>query len=271
MIVEITDDLDLQKIAESGQCFRCRETGSGYRFVTARSVLFIRQMDEVTYSVSCSEAEWKALWVPYFDLDRSYSKIRSTVTQDDFLGKAAAEGRGVRILRQDPWEVLISFIISQRKSIPAIKRSIERLCDQYGGHSDLLPEDVRLFPGPRALCSAGREGLSSCGLGYRVPYIQDAAARVYDGSLDLEALRELDDDLLLAALKSVKGVGDKVANCVMLFAYGRTSSVPIDTWIKRLIQDRYGGIDPFPRYGENAGILQQYAFYYIQKHKAEMG
>lgn len=270
VIVKITDDFDLQKIADSGQCFRCQKTDFGFRFVAAKSALAIRKIDEVTYSVSCSEEEWNAFWIPYFDLGRNYNDVRSAASPGDFLGRAAAEGRGVRILRQDPWEMLLSFIISQRKSIPAIKKSVESLCDLYGGSYEMPGGTVRLFPEPKAIYDAREEELGSCGLGYRVPYIKDAAWKVYRGDIDLEALKALDDDSLLASLKSVKGVGDKVANCVMLFAYGRMSSVPVDTWIKKIIRDKYGGMDPFPQYGENAGIFQQYAFYYIQKHKSEV-
>ncbi|MCM1088415.1 MAG: hypothetical protein NC419_09675 [Muribaculaceae bacterium] len=270
MVVKIFDDFNLQKIIESGQCFRCCKTDSGFRFITGNHVLTIKQMDDFAYDADCSGAEWDNIWKNYFDLERDYKSIRSSFSSFDFLGMAADEGNGIRILRQDPWETIVSFIISQRKSIPAIKTGIELLCRKYGNSMESNNETIYLFPSPEAIFSATEEELGSCGLGYRVPYVKDAAQKVYTGLVNLGDLEKLDNQALRESLKTIKGIGNKVADCVMLFAYGRTSSVPIDIWIKKIIQEKYNGENPFPLYDENAGILQQYAFYYIQKHKWEV-
>ena len=221
--------------------------------MTGRHVVEITQNGNVL-SVSCSRREWDRIWHPYFDLDTDYRKIRESIPKNDrFLRSAADLGAGIRILRQDKFEMLISFIISQRKSIPAIRTSIERLVLLYGHEG--------FFPTPSDMLAATEEELASCGLGYRVPYIRKAVERVAYRDVDLEALDELPDEELFEQLKSFAGVGDKVANCVALFAYHRTGRAPVDTWIARVISEQYGGINPFPRYKDVAGIMQQYMFY----------
>ena len=267
MIVQIEDDLDLSKIAESGQCFRAVSTAGRFRFITGEKVLYIEPLGEGRYAAECSEGEWRQVWEPYFDLPRNYAAVRQSVSGDAFLQAAAASGQGVRVLRQDPWEMLVTLIISQRKSIPAIQKAVEALCTTFGAPLQTAHETLCSFPAPQALEAAGTDGLKSCGLGYRVPYVQDAARQVCSGALDLAGLAGKDDEELLTELKKVRGVGDKVANCVMLFAYGRTARVPVDVWIQRIIRERYAGKDPFVPYGQNAGIMQQYAFYYVQHHK----
>ena len=254
MKITINDDFDLDKIIGSGQCFRpCRTRDGVYRFVTGEHFVEITDEDD-GLSVSCSKKEWDTVWHPYFDLDTNYRKIRESIPKEDkFLRDAAQAGKGIRILRQDKFEMLISFIISQRKSIPAIRTSIERLVALYGHDG--------FFPKPSDMLAATDEELASCGLGYRVPYIRKAVERVALCEIDLEALDELPDEELFEELKSFAGVGDKVANCVALFAYHRTGRAPVDTWISRVIVEKYNGINPFPQYGNVAGIMQQYMFY----------
>lgn len=267
MLVQIKDDFNLQKIADSGQCFRCKAFGDTYRFITGGNIVYISPEAEDSYHVSCTATDWERVWIPYFDLGRNYGDIRKSAPPDSFMAKAMESGTGIRILRQDPWETLISFIISQRKNIPAIKKSIEALSDAFGETAHTEYEDIPLFPTTDSLRRAALPALSACSLGYRAPYVQDAAEKLAGSAGLLEAWADLDDETLFAMLKTIKGVGDKVANCVMLFAYGRVSRAPVDTWIARLIDEEYGGANPFPQYGDNAGIMQQYAFYYMQTHK----
>ena len=264
MNITIDDDFDLDKIIDSGQCFRPKKTGSTYRFVTGRNVVDIRDLTDpgskcddghpTSLSVSCSRQEWEKIWHPYFDLDTDYRQIRQSIPADDeFLSSAARYGTGIRILRQDRFETLISFIISQRKSIPAIRTSVERIVATYGSDG--------YFPDAEDILAATCEELSACGLGYRCSYVYNAAKRVARGEVDLERMDELTDEELFNELKSFDGVGDKVANCVALFAYHRTGRAPVDTWIAKVINEEYGGINPFGRYGNVAGIMQQYMFY----------
>ena len=266
MQVTIKDDLDLEKIIESGQCFRgkCLEDGS-YRFISGDSVIYLRPEDREAgvYTVSCDRESWETTWFPFFDLERCYSEIAVLESgKHEFVDQAIAHGRGVRLLRQDPWEMLLTFIISQRKSIPAIIKSVEALSEKYG--HDIVTEQERLkaFPSPEEMKEATAEELAACGLGYRVKYILDAIQKVNSGELNLQAIAELPDHALLEKLQAVMGVGIKVANCIALFAYGRTACVPVDVWIFRAIEKECGGVSPFSLYGENAGIIQQYIFYY---------
>lgn len=273
MQVTISDDFDLQKIADSGQCFRVRDFGDGmFRFITGDEVLYIRKLSRARYEASCPDEVWRRVWVPYFDLERNYLRIRKTIpASDPYMRSAARGGRGIRVLRQDPWETLVTFIISQRKSIPAIKASVELLARRFGEIITTPYETLYTFPSAAQLEKANDQDLADCKLGYRVSYVKDAVAKVLSGNLDLPALFGLPDTDIFNALKIVRGVGDKVAGCVCLFSYGRTGVAPVDTWIHKIIAREYGGVDPFPAYGEVAGILQQYAFYHAISHKERFG
>ena len=272
MKITIKDDFDLDKIIESGQCFRpcviC-ESPKTYRFIYNKHILYIFKEDKDVYDVSCTRDEWENIWEVYFDLQRNYEDIRNSIVRGDtYMFESALDGRGIRILRQDKWEMLISFIISQRKSIPAIRSCIEKLCHRYGEKINTGKEEVFLFPTAEKMIDANENELAECGLGYRVGYILDAIRKVYYKDIDLEKIDELSDDDLFDELTKIKGVGKKVANCIMLFAYNRTGRAPVDVWIARVIDEFYGGNDPFPSYSENAGIMQQYVFYHIQnRHK----
>ena len=271
--VLIRDDFDLEKIRLSGQCFRVKALSDGwYRFITGEHVLLIRKNEERPgcYDISCTEEKWGQIWKPYFDFPRSYAAIRRRVKKAgiqaampeealSFADRAIKAGRGLRILRQDPWEMMITFILSQRKSIPAIMTAVEALCRSFGRP---LAEGLYTFPDPEALYQASPEALTACGLGYRAPYVRDAARRVYTGEIDPRRLAKLSDEKLYETLLAGHGIGKKVASCIMLFGYGRLSCVPIDVWIERAIRDGFSGRDYFPLYGKDAGILQQYIFYY---------
>ena len=168
--VQIRDDFDPDKILESGQCFRPRKQAEGwYRFVSGRQLLYLRPLRSGTYTVRCEPGAWETFWHGYFDLGRSYAALRGKLdSRDDFLQRAMEYGRGIRVLRQDEWEMLVSFIISQRKSIPAIRRAVELLSERFGERLGSDSEGpVYAFPTAEALCCAGEQALQECGLGYR--------------------------------------------------------------------------------------------------------
>ena len=271
MIININDDFNLYKISNSGQCFRVRSLDEHtFRFITGMNTLDIRALTDSSdggfFEISCSENEWCSVWSEYFDLNTKYKNIRSEISSDDtFLLNASEIGTGIRILKQDRFEMLISFIISQRKSIPAIKSSIEKICKLFG---ILIPgTDVYSFPTPQALSSATVDELSSCGLGYRTPYVLEAAVKTATGEFDPEAVSALSDEVLVATLKTLRGVGSKVADCVALFGYHRIARAPVDTWIAKIIEEIYNGVSPFGKYNGYAGIMQQYMFYAAQHKK----
>lgn len=271
MKITIADDFDLEKIGNSGQCFRpVNIINNTWRFILGAEVLYITPISKSEYDISTEIKTWEEIWVPYFDMNRNYSNIRKSIKNDDYLKAAADCGKGIRILKQDCWEMLITFIISQRKNIPAIRKSVELLCSKFGrnlGKDMYTGEEIYSFPEPGDLLKAGEGELNSCSLGYRTPYIIDASEKVSSGNLDLEALNDLGDDELFEALKTVKGVGDKVSNCICLFGYGRTGRAPVDVWIQKVIDQQYQGDNPFPKYKEAAGIMQQYVFYQAQVNK----
>ncbi len=254
---------DPEATAESGQCFRMRVKAPGRVEVIHRDKhLTIDTLKEETFGFSCSEEEFHAVWHDYFDLSTDYGAFLSAVDQDDaYLTRAAKIGQGLRILRQDPWEVLISFILSQRKSIPAIRDGIDKLCRRFGSPLMMGEREEYAFPTPQRLAEASPEELLSCSLGYRAPYVQAAARSVASGETDLFAMEDFSDDALLQKLLSLYGVGVKVASCVMLFGFHRLDLAPVDVWIARVIDGEYGGVSPFPRYKGFAGVMQQYMFY----------
>ena len=264
MQITIRDDFDLEKIAASGQCFRAKLLDNGsYRFVSGEHVIYIKETGKNVFSVSCTNDEWKAVWTRYFDLDRSYRDLYYEEREKHEYVRAAMDcGRGLRILRQDPWEMLITFIISQRKSIPAIAGSVEALAKKYGHRIKTDREILYSFPTPEELAAASIEELRECGLGYRAPYIYDAIQKVASGRLNLDALAHYSDTDLFEALQTVHGVGKKVANCICLFGYGRMARVPVDVWILRAVEEDCHGEDPFRLFENNAGIIQQYVFYF---------
>lgn len=287
--VHIEDDFDLKKIATSGQCFRVREdrVDRAFQFVHKGYVLKISKniSENNSYSISCGFEEWKSIWHDYFDLDRSYNEIRKSVKSNNtFLNQSLDFGAGLRILKQDPWEMIVTFIISQRRSMPSIATCVEKICKKYGnlisetgfdmaisGSGYEKPNEIYDFPAPETLANANLNDLRACGLGYRAEYVKGAAELVVANSNHsnrrkpsdiLSKMNEMADDELYDFLTSFHGIGKKVASCIMLFGFFRTSLAPVDVWIERVINENFSGVNPFDDFGKNAGIIQQYLFFY---------
>ncbi len=271
MIVTITDDFDLDKIADSGQCFRWYKIeGGSYRIIAAESCLKIRALGDCQFDFDCTETEFENFWRNYFDLSENYQSIRGRIDreQDPFLWQAAERERGIRILRQDPWEMLITFIISQNKNIPAIRRSVELLAECCGRRLlDSGGEEYYGFPGPAAVAALSGEELLSCKLGYRWKYVHAAAEAVLSGKIDLDRLTDAEEERALSALTGLFGVGVKVANCVSLFGLHQTDAFPVDVWMKRVLAEHYPDGYPYEAYSPYNGICQQYMFAYYRHRK----
>ncbi len=228
--------------------------------IAKNRLLEIRHVAGDEFEFDCSESEFNDIWVDYFDLKTDYGSFISSIPKDDsFLRKASDYGSGIRILKQEPFETVITFIISQRKSIPAIRTSVEKICRLCGNE---IRDGFYSFPDAKALSEVSDKDLAECSLGYRMDYVRSAAQSVYHGLVDLEKLKCLSDEDLFQELSSLRGVGKKVANCVMLFAYHRIGAFPVDVWMERVIEEEYGGHFPLERYEGYAGIMQQYMFYY---------
>ena len=267
MEIRISDDFDLKKIVDSGQCFRPQEVKENlFRFIVGENVLHISKRGENLFEADCTAEDWKRVWKNYFDLQTNYADIRRDITAfaagkpyEKILLDAAEFGKGIRILNQEPFEMLISFIISQRKNIPSIRSSVEKICARFGRRVG----KIYLFPHVEDFS----DDLTGLGLAYRKDYIKNALEKILGGELDLTVLKNFSDEEVVAELKKIKGVGDKVANCVALFAYHRVNRAPVDVWIKRAIDEDFHGENIFDAFGKNAGILQQYIFYYKRSNK----
>lgn len=259
-IYQVNDIFSLKQTFECGQCFRwdaCgTETYHGVAF--GREVWMSLKGSQLT--VSCSKGEFEMLWRSYLDLDRDYAAIRQAVSIDEKTAQAVAYGAGIRILRQDPWETLCSFIISQCNHIPRIRRIISSLCAFCG---EEIADRIYAFPTPEHIASFSAEELrAAIRCGYRAPYIIAAARAVAEGKLDLAALHTLPTVEAKQRLLALPGVGEKVASCMLLFGLGKLDAFPIDVWMRRTILTVYGkGFDPAAAFGAYAGIAQQYLFY----------
>jgi N-glycosylase/DNA lyase len=269
--------LDLAKVADSGQAFRIKVIdGTHIELVAYGRYLQIARTGKDSFAFSCDEDEFNTIWKTYFDLDRDYEKIvKSIDCSDGYLLKASEFGHGIRILKQDIFETTISYIISQRRSIPSITTSVERISKLCGKKIKApkledpfvspLEKEYHAFPTPEELYNLPFRELENTGVGYRAPYIARAAEEFRTGKLDPDALAELSDDDLYKALTAMYGVGTKVANCIMLFGFARTGRFPVDVWIKRIEDNYYGGHFDYSRYPDTAGIMQQFMFYYERR------
>ena len=270
MIIHVSDDFDLDKIADSGQCFRWEKMDQGnYRILAGKSCLYIRKLNEDRYELQCPQEEYLSIWQKYFDMNESYRDIRLRIDPmaDPFLRQAAECEKGIRILRQDPWEMLVSFIISQNKNIPAIRKSIELLAECCGEKkTDVRGLSYYAFPDPAAVADLTQDKLMACKLGYRWKYVHAAAEAAAAGSLDLDRLTKVDEAVALEMLTGLYGVGIKVASCVALFGLHHIDAFPVDVWMKRILTEQYPDGYPYEKYKPYNGIYQQYMFAYY-RHK----
>ena len=263
-MVEFTsDNLSLKEISVSGQCFRMKELftdedGSHFEIIAADKRLLAIQNKNRLY-FDCSRRDFDGFWFDYFDLGADYGRIISSIDKNDaYLTAAAKSCSGIRILRQDLWEMIITFIISQQNNIPRIKKCVERLCERFGQEKD----GFFAFPKASAIAVTDEDALTALGMGYRAKYILQAARQVVCGQLDLEELREMDYETAKKRLLKMYGVGIKVAECICLFALHHIGAFPIDTHIKQVLGEHYPDGFPLEKYSGYAGILQQYMFYF---------
>ena len=245
------DHMNLHQIANSGQCVRWHKIeDNSYKIPAFGRELTISQ-DGNMFILSCDENEWNSLWRNYFDLETNYNEVENIIMEgnDNFLKTAYEFGNGIRILRQDLWEVIISFIISQNNNIPRIKKSIEKICAEVDGRFPTCHEILDM-------------DLSDKGLGYRDEYLIDAADWwIWEDECPL--VEEPKTEFM-----KIKGVGEKVSNCICLFGMHQLDAFPVDTHIRKILDREYGGEMPDWAFEKYAGLFQQYIFYYSLNHKA---
>lgn len=281
-VIEGLEDFNLEHIFDCGQCFRwnkiskdnlesdnaenLKEKGSSliYQGVAVGHSVVMEQEGKTLSITNCSKDDFENIWYKYLDLERDYGNIKSTLISDDnkenSMKKACEYGYGIRLLHQDLWETIVSFIISQNNNIPRIKGCIERLCALKG---EEIAEGVYDFPTVEVLAKSTEEELAPIRLGYRSGYIIKSAQQVMEKGFPktLEELLEL------------HGVGPKVANCISLFGLREYNSFPIDVWVKRVMAELYGfeekdlkGMKNYAEkhFGKLGGFAQQYLFYYMR-------
>ena len=257
-------DFDPVKIFECGQCFRWDADENGvYTGVARGRIARLRKEGGSVYITSTLE-DFDTVWRDYFDLGRDYEEVRRKLCIDDYMREATAFGAGIRILRQDRWEALCSFIVSQCNNIPRIKKIISGLCRLYGDEFVFEGKTYNTFPPPSRLAALRAEDLAPIRCGYRDGYIINAARAVDSGELDLEALSRLTPETARNSLKILRGVGNKVADCALLFGFNMLNAFPVDVWMRRAVAEQYGpSFDP-RMFSPYAGIAQQYIFYYAR-------
>ena len=274
MIITISDDFSPGKIAESGQCFRWMRTDeSTWRIIAGDQCIYISALSNQQYRFDCDESSFHEFWEHYFDLDENYRSIRERVSpeKDPFLRAAAEDQKGIRILCQDPWEMLITFIIAQNRNIPAIRRSIELLSSMCGNRQyDSRGMEYYGFPSPDQLVSLTEAHLIECRLGYRWKYVHAAAEAVHQGTICLEEMQQKSCEETVKSLMSLYGIGSKVANCIALFGFHHLDAFPRDVWINRVLASEYPDGYPFEQYSPYNGVYQQYMFAYYRKREEKV-
>lgn len=268
-------DFDLAQTLECGQCFHFVKLDENDYVLTAKGrVLHVSQQADTVTFYDTEEDEYVNVWKDYFDMDRDYSAVKKKLLENDNKLKDAIESMwGVRILNQDFFETLISFIISQNKQIPHIKKIVADISAKFGTYKGTYGgADMYTFPTLEQLTNASEEDFKELKTGFRAPYIMDAIRRNMAGQFNEKELKNMDYDSCIKELMTIKGVGEKVANCVSLFGLGKKEAFPVDVWIKRIMETMYfDGVDTpkdkiaafaKEQFGELGGFAQQYLFYY---------
>lgn len=266
--------IDFDATFFSGQCFRWKKMDGFYIGVVEQKIIFIKPQDVNTFDIyNCSPDEFKNSIYWYLDLDKDYDEIlKKLSSHDEILKKAVEKYRGMRLLNQEPFECMISFIISQNNNIKRIQLLIERLCQTFGKKITYKGYTSWAFPSVESLFGRSADELKLLGLGYRAEYVKDAVEKVKSGVIDFEQLTKLELHEARQILKTVKGIGDKVADCILLYSLQKYNVFPIDVWVKRVLKEYYGFEtkdqvkDFINSFGDLAGYAQLFLFHYIRNN-----
>lgn len=274
-----SDSFKISETLECGQCFRFEKLGEEKYTVTAfGKVILLQENEDKTITIyGVDEKDFSEIWENYFDFKRDYDSMKKLLSEKDSVLKEAIDyAPGIRILNQEFFECLISFIISQNNRIPMIKKVIKNISEKYGKFiCEYEGEKYYSFPTPEELSKADEEGLKECKAGFRAKYIMDAVSRVISGEINFDEIKEMTSDEVKTKLMTIKGVGPKVADCVTLFSCNKCDSYPVDVWVKRIMSHFYFDGEEASikdihkiadeRFGEYAGFAQQYLFNYARQ------
>lgn len=268
------ENFNPEHIFECGQAFRWeRQEDESYTLVAFNRVINVSLDEEDVVIKNTSLEDFENIWIDYFDLKADYKSMQETFNEDPIMQEAIEYGKGIRILKQDPFETTISFIISANNRIPQIKKSIELIARTYGDSIGFYEgKEYFSFPSPQALAQVDVSELREiCRVGFRDQRIIDVSKMVACGDLDLNILKERDREDIKNVLITLPGIGPKIADCITLFAYNKKDSFPVDVWIKRVMEFLYFKEDvnknklamlSREKFGPFAGLAQQYLFYY---------
>ena len=278
MCIPHLSDFNLKYTLESGQSFRWNRVDDAYYGVVEGRILKILQRGN-TLIIDSSQDEDESIFTShlshYLDLDRELASILAIVNVDAYIDRAINRFWGMRILNQELWETIASFILSQNNNMGRIRSIIRSLSERFGQRLEFEGYVDYTFPGPQTLADVGVDEIFACGTGYRAAYLWNAANNIANGELVLDALTQMDYPDAKHELMKLEGVGEKVADCICLFSLGHLSALPVDVWIKRIFETIYlrrratlREIQEFAKnyFGEFVGYAQQYLFHYAQNH-----
>ena len=264
MIKIQTDHFDLDQICESGQCFRMKKLPEGtYEVIARNHYLRLWQQDGQTY-FDCSQEEFGSFWEAYFDLNNDYGRYLESINpRDTYMLQAAHMAEGMRILKQDLWEMIVTFLISQQNNIKRIHHCIDLICEVYGEKCIAADGTVYYgFPEPEVLAGLAEDALMVCNLGYRSKYVVQTARAVVCGEINLDRIGTMPYRKAREELLKCYGVGEKVADCICLFSLHHLDAFPVDTHIRQALDAHYRRGFPNQRYKGFRGVMQQFIFYY---------
>lgn len=277
VVVDNLKDFEPKHIFECGQCFRWNlEEDGSYTGVAYNRILNVGKEGNRVIFNGTDREEFNNIWLDYFDLNNDYGKIKkSLLREDEIIGPAIDFGHGIRLLKQEAWETLVSFIISARNAIPRIKKSVELLSENFGqAIGQYRGRTYYGFPSAETISQLNEDDLRTCGLGYRSKYILNTAQKVIDEKIALEELKKLNNKDCYDFFLQFSGVGPKVASCILIFAMGKVDFYPVDIWVKRVMEHFYfkedtsnKKIEEFAKekFGPYAAYAQQYLFYYARE------
>lgn len=276
VILKGMEHFEPKHIFECGQCFRWDSEADGsYTGVAFGRILNVKKDNEDIIFSNTNLKDFKEIWEDYFDLKTDYGEIKNKLSSDPILKEAIKFGNGIRILNQDEWEILISFIMSARNSIPMIKKSLNMLSERYGKYiGEYNGRKYYSFPEADVLDKLSLEEVQDCKASFRAKYIISAATIVSSGETDIYRFKNLSTEDARKELMRFTGVGPKVSDCIMLFSMKKHDAFPIDVWVKRVMEYFYLKKDTSlkiiqeygqDKFGEYAGYAQQYLFYYARE------
>ena len=264
----ITTDMNVAQTLDCGQAFRWSEQDGVWSGIALGRELRLTQTGDKVTLLGVDVDEYERIWRGYFDMDRDYGAVKAAVSGDPIIAQAIEFAGGIHILRQEPWEAVCSFIISANNNIPRIKGIIGRLCESFG---EPLANGGFTFPDAKTLAPLCVEDLAPLRSGFRAKYILDAARKFASGEIDAAVLYDAPIDEARKTLMTVNGVGPKVADCALLFGWGRIECFPVDVWIRRAMAQLFGDSGLPQAAVPYAGIVQQYIFHWARMTKLQLG